>query len=234
MAEPRRCHWGRRRERAMAVRFQGSVTVQEKGVGDCCVACVLWHGQGRGRKEAEIWGAGRSSWPFAPCSGVPRCRMWSRKPIGWTERERLNLAARKKAKYFRNLYFKVVSIFPKQHLFQNQSISGLCLFANTQKGSLKITSYFVFQQDGFFLALNSLCLDFVFVLATSHPIQPLSSKKPSHPLYVNTWRYFNIRLHPAVILWERKIWKPLCSIFFCSRRNIPVRLQFQAIIGWNQ
>lgn len=59
-------------ERVMAVSFRGTATVQEKGVGGCWAVCLLCQGQGGGRKEAEIWAAGRGYWPFAPCSGVPR------------------------------------------------------------------------------------------------------------------------------------------------------------------
>lgn len=74
------------------------------------------------------------------------------------ERERLYLAARTKANYSRNLSFKVVSIFPKEHLFENQFISGFCLFVNTLKGNLKITSYFVFHQDGLLFTSPALVL----------------------------------------------------------------------------
>lgn len=61
-------------ERAMAMRFQGTVAVQQKGVGGCWVACVLWQKQGRSRKEAEIWDAGRGCWSSAPCNGVSSVR----------------------------------------------------------------------------------------------------------------------------------------------------------------
>lgn len=224
-------------ERAVAVRFQGSVTVQEKGweTAGLLVCCDM----GREGVEKKLKYGVQEEAPGSLHHAVacPECRVWSRKPIGWTERERLHLAARKKAKYFRNLSFKVVSIFPKQHLFENQSISGFCLFANTQKGSLKNTNYFVFQQDGFFLALTAYV--WILFLFWQPPIpsnlcHPRSHHIPCMLIHEGILILQDVRMHSAVILWERKIWKPLCSIFFCSRRNIPLRLQFQAIIGWNQ
>lgn len=51
-------------ERATAVSFRGTATVQEKGVGGCWAVCVLCQRQGRGRKEAEIWLQGEATGPL--------------------------------------------------------------------------------------------------------------------------------------------------------------------------